>query len=185
MSLRGSVCLYQGEELGLDEADIEFADIRDPYGVEFWPEFKGRDGCRTPMVWSDSNNNFGFSNGLRTWLPIPAEHGRLSVKIAEADPKALIHHYRQAIELRNMHIALAKGELLDMQVDNNLLTFVRKSKNQTVFCAFNLGDEIVSLNLPDGDWKPVMQDVNSAVIQKDNNVVLEPWQPCLAVKHPL
>ncbi len=23
----------------------------DPYGIQFWPQFKGRDGCRTPMVW--------------------------------------------------------------------------------------------------------------------------------------
>ena len=46
LCLRGSVCLYQGEELGLPEADIGFDDLQDPYGIEFWPEFKGRDGCR-------------------------------------------------------------------------------------------------------------------------------------------
>ncbi len=51
MCLRGSVCIYQGEELGLPEADVAFEDLQDPYGIEFWPEFKGRDGCRTPMVW--------------------------------------------------------------------------------------------------------------------------------------
>ncbi len=54
MCLRGSVCLYQGEELGLPEADVAFEDLQDPYGIEFWPEFKGRDGCRTPMVWETS-----------------------------------------------------------------------------------------------------------------------------------
>ena len=54
MSLRGSVCIYQGEELGFNEADIAFEDLQDPYGVRFWPEFKGRDGCRTPMVWDRS-----------------------------------------------------------------------------------------------------------------------------------
>ncbi len=51
MTLRGSVCLYQGEELGLTEADLAYQDLQDPYGIQFWPEFKGRDGCRTPMVW--------------------------------------------------------------------------------------------------------------------------------------
>ena len=29
--LRGSICLYQGEELGLTEAEIAFEDLRDPY----------------------------------------------------------------------------------------------------------------------------------------------------------
>ena len=55
MCLRGSVCLYQGEELGLPEADLAFEELQDPYGIEFWPEFKGRDGCRTPMVWQTDN----------------------------------------------------------------------------------------------------------------------------------
>src|SRR5690606_34169622 len=50
-SLRGSVCLYQGEELGLPEAEVPFEALQDPYGVAFWPNFKGRDGCRTPMPW--------------------------------------------------------------------------------------------------------------------------------------
>ena len=54
MSLRGSVCLYQGEELGLTEAELAFEDLQDPYGIRFWPEFKGRDGCRTPMVWEQA-----------------------------------------------------------------------------------------------------------------------------------
>ena len=57
MSLRGSVCLYQGEELGLGEAELLFEDLRDPYGIRFWPEFKGRDGCRTPMVWNRDEKN--------------------------------------------------------------------------------------------------------------------------------
>ena len=54
-SLRGSVCLYQGEELGLPEAELPFHALRDPYGIAFWPNFKGRDGCRTPMPWDEMN----------------------------------------------------------------------------------------------------------------------------------
>ena len=44
LSLRGSACIYQGEELGLTEAELRFEDLQDPYGIEFWPDFKGRDG---------------------------------------------------------------------------------------------------------------------------------------------
>ena len=61
MTQRGSVCIYQGEELGLTEADIAFEDLQDPYGIQFWPEFKGRDGCRTPMVWDSKTAQAGFS----------------------------------------------------------------------------------------------------------------------------
>ena len=77
MSLRGSVCLYQGEELGLGEAELNFDDLQDPYGIRFWPEFKGRDGCRTPMVWDDSKNG-GFSSA-KPWLPVAKEPLSLAV----------------------------------------------------------------------------------------------------------
>ena len=68
-ALRGSVCVFQGEELGLGEADVPYEALRDPYGIAFWPTFKGRDGCRTPMPW-DSNERGGFSSG-EPWLPVP------------------------------------------------------------------------------------------------------------------
>ena len=60
-----------GEELGLPEANVPFEDLQDPYGIEFWPEFKGRGGCRTPMVWKPSNQNGGFPCNEKTWLRCP------------------------------------------------------------------------------------------------------------------
>jgi alpha-glucosidase len=53
LSLKGTPCLYQGDELAFAEADVPFELLQDPYGITFWPEFKGRDGCRTPMAWTD------------------------------------------------------------------------------------------------------------------------------------
>ncbi len=92
MSLRGSVCLYQGEELGLDEAELRFEDLQDPYGIRFWPEFKGRDGCRTPMVWEGGTPNAGFSTG-KPWLPVPAStmrgSGRHAGRRSRFDARAL------------------------------------------------------------------------------------------------
>ena len=62
LSLRGSVCLFQGEELGLTEAYVPFEELQDPYGKRFWPKFRGRDGCRTPMPWLSDNMYAGFSD---------------------------------------------------------------------------------------------------------------------------
>ena len=84
MCLRGSVCLYQGEELGLHEADVAFEDIQDPYGVEFRPNYKGRDGCRTPFVWEGDKPNGGFSSG-RPWLPVNGEHLLSAVDLQDAN----------------------------------------------------------------------------------------------------
>ena len=73
LGLKGNICIYQGEELGLLESDVEYKYIQDPFGKNFWPDFKGRDGCRIPMPWKSKSENFGFSNS-KTWLPIDKSH---------------------------------------------------------------------------------------------------------------
>ena len=40
-SLRGSVCLYQGEELGLTEADVPYEALQDPYGKNVLADVQG------------------------------------------------------------------------------------------------------------------------------------------------
>ncbi|MBL4872354.1 MAG: alpha glucosidase [Rhodobacteraceae bacterium] len=181
MCLRGSVCIYQGEELGLEEADLDFDDLQDPYGIEFWPEFKGRDGCRTPMVWTGSNQNGGFSDAAHTWLPVPSEHLQHAVAKLEAEPDALIHHYRYAIALRHAYPALALGDQSKMTVEGNVLSFTRTLGNEKMFCAFNLSDEPAQAKLPDGNWMPAGENVNSAIAGAAGLVNLDPWQPCFAV----
>ncbi|MCK0143875.1 alpha-amylase family glycosyl hydrolase [Aliiroseovarius sp. F20344] len=152
LSLRGSACIYQGEELGLSEAKVAFEDLQDPYGIEFWPEFKGRDGCRTPMVWSADAPQGGFSSSNRTWLPVASEHLPMAVDQAEAQPAALIHHYRQVIALRRAHPSLAKGEMVNLEADGQVLRFERCHGSERILCQFNLGDAPSMARRPDGNW---------------------------------
>ena len=86
LSLRGTPCIYEGEELGLSEAVLSYDEIQDPYGKTFWPDFKGRDGCRTPIPW-DSSPGAGFTTG-KPWLPIPDAQRQRSVA-AQEDAAAL------------------------------------------------------------------------------------------------
>ena len=72
LSFEGSICIYQGEELGLVDTELSFDELTDPEGITFWPEAKGRDGCRTPMVWDAAAPNAGFSTANATWLPVKA-----------------------------------------------------------------------------------------------------------------
>lgn len=181
MCLRGSVCLYQGEELGLPEATVGYDDLQDPYGIEFWPEYQGRDGCRTPMVWVSDNKNGGFSDG-RPWLSVATEHLALSVDAQENDPNAILHHYRKAIQFRHTHPALKIGEHSDLTVNGNVVSFARHVDNQAIFCAFNMSDAAVDLALPDGEWLPIGTELGSAEFSQDGRVHLEPWQVCLGLK---
>ncbi len=180
MCLRGSACIYQGEELGLPQAELSFSDLQDPYGLEFWPEFKGRDGCRTPMVWDGTQRNGGFSEADRTWLPVAPEHLSRSVAAAEADPASLLHHYRRAISFRHAHPALRSGALAGMAAEGPVLRFFREHEEEHIFCAFNLGDEPAEIAMPAGQWVQIGAELNSAHAGADGIVRLGPWQTCLA-----
>ncbi len=182
LCLRGSVCLYQGEELGLPEAELAFEDLRDPYGIRFWPEYKGRDGCRTPMVWRADQVNAGFSTGV-PWLPIPPAHVHHAVESEEHAPEALIHHYRRAIAFRHAHPAIMRGTLESLGVSGHVLHFERVVPGETLFCGFNLSEEPAELRLPEGGrWHTVGSELNSAGPGSDGVVHLGPWQVCLAVR---
>ena len=146
MSLRGSVCLYQGEELGLPEAELSFDDLQDPYGIRFWPEFKGRDGCRTPMVWDDAKPNGGFSTA-KPWLPVPRDHLPLAVSAQKGDPNSLLEHYRRFLAFRAGHPALVKGDIEFLGVDGDAVAFARSEGNERIVCAFNLGSSAATLDL--------------------------------------
>ncbi|CAI4220099.1 unnamed protein product [Parascedosporium putredinis] len=111
MSVRGSLCIYQGEELGLTEADLAFEDLRDPYGIRFWPEFKGRDGCRTPMVWEAEAPHGGFSDA-NPWLPVPVEHRKLAVDVQQGHAGSMLEHYRRMLRFRASQQALREDDSL-------------------------------------------------------------------------
>ncbi|WP_323013250.1 alpha-glucosidase family protein [Devosia sp.] len=150
MTMRGSVCLYQGEELGLKEAELAFEDLVDPYGIEFWPQFKGRDGCRTPMVWQAHSANGAFSTANRTWLPVPAEHLLHAVDTQDGIDGSVLEFYRALLRFRKAHPALAKGSIMLLDAPGNLLAFEREFEGDSLLCVFNMGEAAATFPLPAG-----------------------------------
>jgi alpha-glucosidase len=145
-SLRGTACMYQGEELGLGEADVPYADLRDPYGITFWPTFKGRDGCRTPIPWTAAPDA-GFSCA-RPWLPIPAEHRLLAVDQQERAAHSTLHAVRHFLSWRGSQPALRWGDIDFVAATSNVLAFRRMTAEQTVLIAFNMSAAPSRLELP-------------------------------------
>ena len=140
LSLRGSVCLYQGEELGLDEAELQFEQLVDPYGIRFWPEFKGRDGCRTPMPWHEGDLHGGFSRE-QPWLPLSSRHLPLSVAAQEPNEDSMLNTYRRFIAWRQSQPLLIEGSLRVLHHDDDLLVFERRLGDEAWLCLFNLGSQ--------------------------------------------
>ncbi|QJF53195.1 alpha-glucosidase [Roseobacter ponti] len=152
MSLKGSVCLYQGEELGLTEAYVPYEDLQDPYGKRFWPKFKGRDGARTPFPWTRDNHNGGFTDS-KPWLPVAVEHVERAVQAQQEDPSSTLQFYRRMLAFRKAHLPLLKGDIDVLSATEDQITFLRSFEGAQVFCAFNLSDAPVQIKLPEGSWE--------------------------------
>jgi len=169
LSLPGSVCLYQGEELGLTEAEIAFEDLRDPYGIRFWPDFGGRDGCRTPMVWQENANNAGFSQA-KPWLPVPTDHRHLAVDAQDHAPSSLLNHYRHLLAFRDQHTALRRGEIEFVQANNAVLVFIRRYGDKEVLCAFNFTCVPQQVRAPKSGLTALEQHCFSGLLGPDGTI---------------
>ncbi|MEY4753045.1 MAG: alpha-glucosidase [Pseudomonadota bacterium] len=162
LSLRGSACWYQGDELALPEADLPFEALRDPPGIAFWPEYKGRDGCRTPMPWTAAQPHAGFSAvaDARPWLPVPTEHAARAVDRCEADPDAPLHFMRRLLPWRRRMAALLQGQTRFLDAGDQVLALRRElppgTPGSDVLALFNLGATPVRLTLPEAPRSTVL-----------------------------
>ncbi len=146
LSLKGSVCLYQGEELGLPETELAFEELTDPPGIHFWPDYKGRDGCRTPIPWTTGEAPNGFTSGT-PWLPIKPPHTALSVEAQEADRNSTLQFYRTLLQFRKAHPELRSGEIRFFDLEEPLLAFTRTLDNHSLVALFNLSSETQTVSL--------------------------------------
>ncbi len=149
VSLRGSCCIYQGDELGLTQAEIPFEQMQDPFGLAGYPGIKGRDGARTPMPWQADVPHAGFTTAIQPWLPVPAEHYERAVNRQEAVSSSLLNKYRALIYWRKQQPALLQGdlELLEPETAEPVLALRRRCETQQILCLFNLSPMPVHFDL--------------------------------------
>lgn len=178
-SLRGSICSYQGEELGLTEADIAFEDIQDPYGITFWPQFKGRDGCRTPHPWQHNQENAGFSQA-KPWLPVSQTHQDKAVDKQERDENSVLNSYRHFNQWRKKHSTLLYGDINFVDAPDNILVFIREYEEEKMLVCFNFSnsDQTFSHSLLT-DGLSVLTDHGLVTSEVVNNEINLPAFACL------
>ncbi|NNU79442.1 DUF3459 domain-containing protein [Halovulum dunhuangense] len=146
LSFEGAVCLYQGEELGQTETELAYHEIVDPPGLRFWPDYKGRDGCRTPMVWEAAAPNAGFSTET-PWLPVKPAQAARAVDLMEAAPDSTLHAYRALLAFRRATPALGRGRTEFLDLPEPVLGFRRWHETGALTCLFNLSPRTVRLTL--------------------------------------
>ncbi|MGO4914790.1 alpha-amylase family glycosyl hydrolase [Pseudogemmobacter sp. W21_MBD1_M6] len=137
LSFEGTIGLYQAEELGQLETEMEFFEVTDPVAFAFWPDNKGRDGCRTPMVWDSEKKEGGFSSA-KPWLPVKAPQLAQSVQAQDGVAGSVLEHYRAMIAFRHATPALMAGRTRFADLPEPVLAFRRGQGADAVLCVFNL-----------------------------------------------
>lgn len=136
LALEGSICLWQGEELGQTDTELALEDLTDPQGIAFWPEPVGRDNTRTPMVW-DASPNGGFTSGT-PWLPVKPEQAARHVAGQDGQAGSVLEHYRAMLAFRRAEPSLRLGRTRFLGLPEPLLGFARGKGKDGLLCLFNL-----------------------------------------------
>jgi alpha-glucosidase len=145
-SFPGTLCLYQGEELGQTETDILYEEVRDLGYIDFWPAIKGRDGCRTPMVWSAQAPHGGFTDGT-PWLPVKAPQAERAVDRQEKDKTSVLNTYRAMLAFRQARAELREGATRFLDVADPVLAIERTAGKARLTAVLNMSDKAIDLAL--------------------------------------
>jgi alpha-glucosidase len=150
-ALPGALYVYQGDELGLPEAEVPKELIQDPMHFRSDGVDPGRDGCRVPLPWTRTGASLGFGPdvGSAPWLPQPTGWRDRSVEAQDGDPDSMLSLYRRALHLRRDLPALHAEELtwlgLDLDVDSRGDDVVAFTRGARFACVVNLGTAPVPL----------------------------------------
>ncbi len=137
LTLRGTPFIYQGDELGLTDADIPDDRRLDP---------GGRDGCRAPLPW-DATSDHGWTcgPGSRPWLPLPPESSTRNRAVEEADLTTILHLYRRMIALRGAVPALSRGSFEFLDLADGVLAYQRAHGDDVVTVLVNFEERPVDI----------------------------------------
>ncbi len=144
-ALPGSLYIYQGEELGLDEvADLPAHQIQDPMYHRSGGTDPGRDGCRVPLPWGGSAPPYQFSPAgaaAEPWLAQPRHWSGLTVEAESRDPESMLSLYKRMLLIRHRHPDLA-GEFAWLPSEPDVLAFARGDR---FVCLVNLSPAPIRL----------------------------------------
>jgi alpha-glucosidase len=174
--LRGNIIMWQGEELGLTQVDIDFADLKDPEAIANWPLTLSRDGARTPMPWIAAAAHGAFSTS-KPWLPLGPDHLAMAVDVQEQDATSLLHLSRKFMAFRRAHEALFIGQIKVVQASDDLLVFERITKDQHLLCVFNLGSTTLHWSSVQSERWRLLQSVGDASLKQ-----LPPYSAYVAMR---
>lgn len=179
---RGTILVYQGDELGLPDGQVPFECLRDPATKRFYPDYLQRDGARTPMPWHASASQAGFTTGI-PWLPLGRGHAALARDRQEASTDSPLAWSRRLLALRRAHRALRVGDCQFLELPDPLLGLDRTDGHAAVRCIFNIASTATMLDEATVAASPVLLE-KGLRREASGQTFLEPFGFCVLARNP-
>ncbi len=165
-TLQGTPFIYQGEELGMTNADFtsleQYRDVdtlnhfdeavriqqQNPDEVMAAIRWKSRDNARTPMQW-DASANAGFTT--RTpWIAVNANHVQINVESEQNDPQSVLAYYKLLIWLRKRHKVMVYGDYQPLCIAHpRVHVYERRYEGKRLLVLLNFFAETAKVTLPE------------------------------------
>jgi alpha-glucosidase len=156
LTLRGTPFMYYGEEIGMRDIHLRRGEILDPPGKKYWPIYKGRDGCRSPMQWDDSDYA-GFST-TQPWLPVHPDFERRNVASQKSKPDSIYNFTKGLLHLRREHPALRSGDFVPVGSPPGTIVYQRLAKTECILVGLNFTSHEKNMISPEGRWEELMSN---------------------------
>ena len=178
-SLPGSVYIYQGEEIAMENLDYKNVDdFRDIETLSYVKDNnlskipkgilqKSRDNARTPMQW-DSSVNSGFTSG-NPWIKVNKNYKDINVKKQLYSKNSVLNFYRDMISFSKKDSIISNGDIVFLDYKNEIISFTREFNDEKYKFTF-------SFNRNEINYSYNLDNVIKSNYQKLNGNILKPYQ---------
>lgn len=164
--MKGTPYIYQGEEIGMVNADYtsidQYQDVETHSAYERYvnmlgmkPEemmqrikMRSRDNARTPMQWNATKHG-GFTNGT-PWIQENGSYHKINVEKQKNDPDSILNFYRTLIALRKQYSIIVYGRFEMLESNHpKLFAYTRKLDGKMLLVTCNFSEEVVEMKMPE------------------------------------
>lgn len=161
--LRGTPFIYQGQEIGMTNADIdrieEYQDL-ETHNIYHTAQrlhlpksyirktirLNSRDNARTPMQWDDSEFA-GFSDG-KPWLKVNRNKDYINVRLASEDEDSILKFYQKLFAIRQKEPLVKDGKYFDLLPKHKeLYAYLRSGAEADLLVIGNFSAKTVEMHL--------------------------------------
>ncbi len=187
-SMRGTVYVYQGDEIGM--TNVAYPDISYYNDVETLNAYKeleakgmdeqtlmklvhkqSRDNARSPMQWN-ALKHAGFTEG-KPWLLVNENYKTINVESQQNDPNSILNFYRKLTAIRKQYKTLVYGDYQCFDVTNDTSFFYKRWDNEGSFLVLlNFTGNPLSIDIDED-----LLNYTSIISNYNNSLTSEPLKP--------